>query len=282
MRTVLIFLMPLILSIPINAQMETIYIWPHKVPNENVSKHEPVQTTNTKGNVIRLTDVTNPAFKVFKPEPTLVNGLGVIVCPGGGYQILAMDLEGYEIAKWLNGLGITAFVLQYRVPNNEEGALMDLQRTIKTIRNKASIWQVNPNKLGVLGFSAGASLAARVSTNFYQQSYEKIDEIDDLSSRPSFSLLIYPAYLDRGENRKLTQELKIDNQTPPMFIFATADDPHANSSLVMATSLRDMNIPVELHLLPNGGHGYGLRKGNVAAETWPALAVNWLDNIIRN
>ncbi len=262
--------------------METIHLWPNKVPGETEAKHAAVQTEDISGNVTRLTDVTNPILEVFEPKASVNNGASVIICPGGGYQILAIDLEGYEIAKWLNGLGFTAFVLQYRVPQKQKGALMDVQRAIKFVRSNAIVYHINPEKIGVLGFSAGGSLSARASTNFNNDIYKKMDAIDKHSSRPNFTVLIYPAYLNKGENNSITPELTITNETPPMFIFATNDDSYSNkSSLVMSKALMDAEIPVELHILPSGGHGYGLRKGNIAAETWPVLAEKWLKDIIK-
>ncbi len=259
---------------------DTLYLWTGKVPGESLPKSNPVQTDNTSGNVTRLTDVTNPALVVFKPQTALSNNTAVIVCPGGGYNILAIDKEGYEIAEWLNNLGYTAFVLQYRVPQKQAEALYDIQRSIRLVRTNASIWGVE--KLGVLGFSAGGSLSARAATRFNEDTYPKSDQIDQASSRPDFGLLIYPAYLDNGENRTLTPELSISEDTPPLFIFGTADDTYGNSGLVMAGALRDHKIPVELHLLPEGGHGYGLRPGNIAAETWPDLAEKWLETVTKN
>ncbi|MBN2349768.1 MAG: alpha/beta hydrolase [Bacteroidales bacterium] len=253
-----------------------IYLWPNKVPGETEPKHDPVQTPDTSRNVIRLTDVTNPALIVFEPEESVDNGNGVIVCPGGGYNILAIDLEGYEVAQWLNILGYTAYVLHYRVPDKQKEALYDIQRAIRLVRSRAGT-----GKLGVMGFSAGGSLSARASTGFTRETYTKIDAVDSLSCRPDFALLIYPAYLDLGDNRSLTPELQVDKNTPPMFIFGTADDKYGNSTLVMAIALRDMSVPVELHLLPFGGHGYGLRSGNKAAETWPKLAEVWLKEITK-
>jgi len=250
---------------------DTLYLWPGEVPGEMGAKQDPVQTDNTSGQVTRITDITNPALIVFEPEEALKNGAAVIVCPGGGYNILAIDKEGYEVAEWLNTLGYTAFVLQYRVPNKQQEALYDLQRSIRMVRTKAA-WE----KLGIIGFSAGGSLGARAGTRFKEDTYDKIDEMDEASSRPDFAMLIYPAYLDRGDNRSLSPELSVDQDTPPMFIFGTADDPYGNSSLVMAGALRDHKVPVELHLLPEGGHGYGMRPGNIAAETWPSLAEGWL------
>jgi len=258
---------------------EPVYLWPAQVPGETESKHEPVQTPDKSRDVIRLTDVTNPAFLVFKPSKENNNGAGVIVCPGGGYEILAINLEGYEIADWLTKQGFTAFVLQYRVPKNQEGALMDAQRAIRVIRNDAVKYGLKPNQLGIMGFSAGGSLSARAATLSSKKTYSPVDKADSLSCRPDFALLIYPAYLDLGTNRALTPELIVDKKTPPMFLFATADDTYSNSALVMATALRDAKVPVELNLLANGGHGYGLRKGNIAGETWPKLAEIWLKNI---
>ena len=135
--------------------------------------------------------------------------------------------------------------------------------------------------MGVMGFSAGGSLSARAATMASNKTYQPIDKTDSLSCRPDFALLIYPAYLDLGNNRSLTPELIVNQQTtPPMFIFATADDTYGNSALVMTTALRDSKIPVELHFMPKGGHGYGLRPGNIAAETWPELAEKWLKRMI--
>jgi len=130
-----------------------------------------------------------------------------------------------------------------------------------------------------MGFSAGGSLSARASTRYADKTYEPVDATDQLSSKPDFALLIYPAYLDQGPNKSLTQELKLDSKSPPMFVFQTADDPWGNSSLVMAGALRDAKVPVELHLLATGGHGYGVRQGNPAAETWPELAAKWLEKL---
>lgn len=201
---------------------EIIHLWPDQVPGETEAKHTPVKTDNSSGNVTRITDITDPALVIFPASADNNNGAGVIVCPGGGYSILAIDKEGYEVAEWLNTLGFNAFVLQYRVPQKQEK--------------------------------------------------------DVLSCQPDFALLIYPASLDKGENRSLTSELEVNKNTPPMFIFGAADDQHSNSALVMTTSLRDKKVPVEFHLLSKGGHGYGLRSGNIAAETWPKLAGKWLKN----
>jgi acetyl esterase/lipase len=229
---------------------------------------------------MRYNEVTNPAIEVWLPDHPGKNIPAVVVCPGGGYRILAYDLEGTEIAAWLNKIGLAAFVLQYRIPDKKEGALQDIQRAIRVVKENAKKWNIDPEKTGVIGFSAGGSLSARVSTLFNKKTYSPVDESDSLSCRPSFTMLIYPGSLDKGPNRSLTPELKMSNDVPPMYIFQTADDEHANSSLVMAGALRDNKIPVELHLLSTGDHGYGLRPGNTAAETWPVLAEKWLTTIL--
>jgi len=271
--TIIILLIPEI-SFPQNKDM--IYLWPNQVPGELSEKKMPVIAPSRNDNVVRIAEITDPAFEVKLADPQKGNGAGVIVCPGGGYNMLAWDKEGTEIAEWLNSLGYSAFVLQYRVPNKREGALQDIKRALSIVRENSEKWKLDPEKIGVIGFSAGASLSARAGTLFDNRSYHFVNKTDSLSCRPSFVMLIYPAYLDQGEGKSLTPELKITKETPPFFIFQTADDPHGNSSLVMASALRNAKRPVELHLLPSGGHGYGLRKGIRAAETWPLLAEKWL------
>ncbi|MCC5931398.1 MAG: alpha/beta hydrolase [Cyclobacteriaceae bacterium] len=275
MRTAATTFISIFFYMSLNAQSpEKIELWPAKVPGEEKPKSEARFADNRDRNVTRIAEVTNPLLEVYRPAKP--NGAAVVICPGGGYNILAIDLEGYEVAEWLAGLGYTAFVLQYRVPQKQEGALQDAQRAIRLVRSQAGKYGIDPDKIGVLGFSAGGSLAARVSTRFNDNTYSAMDAADQLSARPAFSVLIYPAYLDQGENLTLTPELVISAETPPMYIFATADDKYANSSLVMTQALREHEIPVELHILPAGGHGYGLRKGSEAAEFWPERAEKWL------
>jgi acetyl esterase/lipase len=261
---------------------DIIYLWPGKVPGELKPKQEAVVDASQKDNIKRFSEVTNPAIEVFLPDQAVKNRPAVLVCPGGGYRILAYDLEGTEIAAWLNKLGYAAFVLQYRIPEKKEGALQDVQRAMRVIRMNASKWDINPEKIGVMGFSAGGSLSARASTLFNVKTYSPVDKADSLLCRPSFTMLIYPAYLDQGPNLTLTPELKMSKEVPPMYIFQTADDQYANSALVMAGALRDSKVPVELHLLPAGGHGYGLRPGKSSAETWPLLAEKWLKVILNS
>jgi acetyl esterase/lipase len=281
MRYLLSYIFIMISLCSFTRNNETVHLWPGKVPGEAKAKYPPMTADSRNDNVLRYSEITDPAIEVFLPDQTKRNGAAVIICPGGGYRILAWDKEGTEIAEWLNKLGFTAFVLQYRIPDKKEGALQDVMRAIRIVRNGALKWNIDPEKTGVIGFSAGGSLCARVSTNFGRKTYDPVDSADSLSCRPSFSMLIYPAYLDLGSNHSLTLELQLSKVVPPMFLFQTADDTFANSSIVMAAAMRDAKLPVELHLLPDGGHGYGLRPGIRAAETWPLLAEKWMNNILR-
>jgi acetyl esterase/lipase len=279
-KTIAIFLIMCSLT-SFSQKKEMINLWPGKVPGELKEKQPPVIDTSNKDKIVRFDEVTNPTLEVYLPDPRLRNGSSVIVCPGGGYQILAYDLEGTEIAAWLNKLGYTAFVLQYRIPNKREGALQDAQRAIRIVKGNSQKWNITPENIGIMGFSAGGSLSARTSTNFNKKTYVPVDKFDSLSCRPSFTMLIYPAYLDQGPNLTLTPELELSKDVPPIFIFQTADDPYGNSALVMAGALRNAKLPVELHLLSTGGHGYGLRPGKIAAETWPVLAEKWLKSVLK-
>jgi acetyl esterase/lipase len=281
MKQLGILFMMLGLNTAISAQQQTIHLWPGSVPGETAAKQAAQVTADGSNHVKRLTDVTDPVLEVFPAPAGNNNGAAVIICPGGGYNILAINLEGYEIAAWLNKLGYTAFVLQYRVPKKEAGALQDAQRALRIVRSRAATWGIQQEKIGLMGFSAGGSLTARAATLYNVNAYTPVDEADSLSARPTFGILVYPAYLDKGENRTLTPELKPDSQTPPIFLFATSDDPYGNSALVMAGALRDAKAPVELHFYAKGGHGYGLRTGNPAGEAWPALLEKWLKSTVK-
>lgn len=261
----------MLLAAPAWAQESERNIWPDKRPAEVVLKKGKMKQEMGDDDILRIQQMPVPTLQKF-PVVKSPKGKVVIVCPGGGYQILAVNHEGTEIAQWLNALGYTAYVLRYRVPDNREGALQDVQRAIRIARAE------NPGKqVGVMGFSAGASLTARAATRFQLPSYTATDETDTQSARPDFAALIYPAYMDEGEHHTLTPELTITEQTPPFFVFQTADDPYGNSALVISQALRNHKIPVQLHIYEKGGHGYGLRANLAeAASKWPKLMEEWL------
>ena len=261
----------MLLAAPAWAQESERNIWPDKRPAEVVLKKGKMKQTMGEDDILRIQQMPVPTLQKF-PVVKSPKGKVVIVCPGGGYQILAVNHEGTEIAQWLNALGYTAYVLRYRVPDNREGALQDVQRAIRIARAE------NPGKqVGVMGFSAGASLTARAATRFQSPSYTATDETDTQSAHPDFAALIYPAYMDEGEHHTLTPELTITEQTPPFFVFQTADDRYGNSALVISQALRNHKIPVQLHIYEKGGHGYGLRANLAeAASKWPKLMEEWL------
>ena len=261
----------MLLAAPAWAQESERNIWPDKRPAEVTLERGKMKQEMGDDDILRIQQMPVPTLQKF-PVVKSPKGKVVIVCPGGGYQILAVNHEGTEIAQWLNALGYTAYVLRYRVPDNREGALQDVQRAIRIARAE------NPGKqVGVMGFSAGASLTARAATRFQLPSYTATDETDTQSARPDFAALIYPAYMDEGEHHTLTPELTITEQTPPFFVFQTADDRYGNSALVISQALRNHKIPVQLHIYEKGGHGYGLRANLAeAASKWPKLMEEWL------
>lgn len=248
-------------------------IWPNGLPGGGEQKELVWQENNQDGN--RMTEVTDPTLEAFVPDTSRSNGKAVIVCPGGGYRMLAYQKEGQEIAQWLSNLGYNAYVLAYRVPNNRLGALQDVQRAIRIVRSKGA------TQVGVIGFSAGASLSCRAATRWSEPAYEANakDDIDTISCRPDFGILIYPAYLDEGENHTLTPELTVTKDTPPLFVFGTEDDTQYSSpsTVTILDAMQRAKAPIEVHYLTRGGHGYGMRYG--AGLIWPALAEQWMKGL---
>jgi acetyl esterase/lipase len=255
---------------------DSLYLW-KAVPGGSVVKQSAVYNYDSAKGIIRVTGVVSPLLKIYPVKNG--TGAGIIVCPGGGYKFLAFDLEGEEIAAWLNSLGIAAFVLQYRVPDNQNGALQDAQRAVRLVRANAAKWGLDKTKIGLMGFSAGGNLTARASTGYKENSYVAVDNSDSVSCRPDFSMYIYPGSLATKPERKLIPEIKVDKATPPAFFFIANDDQYS-LPLPFATALHDAGVPLEFHVVPKGGHGYGLRKGNPAAEVWPALAETWLKQTV--
>lgn len=258
---------------------DTLYLWPGEVPNEAGIKSRPVQTPDTSRNVIRITNITNPSLTVFTPPDSINNQSAIIVAPGGGYQYLAINIEGYEIAEWLNTLGFTAFVLEYRTPGNRLGALNDIQRAMRMVRSSSEKYKINVDKVGVMGFSAGGNLALLAATNYKEASYPHTDVIDTKSCRPDFAVLLYPAYR-KNENETQIPQIKFHKEMPPLFLFGTLDDFLAEGFYDLREVLLTLKAPFDMHLSKSGGHGYGLRKGNPAAEKWPGLAEEWLQKIL--
>jgi acetyl esterase/lipase len=258
-----------------HAQTDSVYLWSNAVPNQVKPKGQPVITTINDGTT-RVTEVTNPFFAVFEPKKEIKNNKAVIVCPGGGYVRLAVIKEGYSTANWLAGLGYTVFVLHYRVPNAREGAVQDIQRAIRLVRYNANKYGIDPNKIGAMGFSAGAHVAAKLGMSDSTITYPAQDAADAISGKPNALIIMYPGYLDGGPNKSLSPDLNASAKTPDTFIFQAMDDGIVQSSFALAAALRDVKANVELHIVPQGGHGYGMTPGNKAAEAWPRLLAPWL------
>ena len=266
-----------------------IELWPKGAPGETSEIGEERDTTKASDGLIagqpliRLGNVSKPAITLYRPPSARDTGTAVMVCPGGGYQILAMDLEGTEVCEWLNSIGVTGVLLKYRVPKRaglekHTAALQDAQRALGMVRQRSKELGINPRQIGVLGFSAGGHLAAALSNNYDQRTYPALDDADTASCRPDFTVLIYPAYLTlKEENDKIAPELKITPNTPPAFLAMAQDDPiRVETALFYALALKNVQVPAELHVYPSGGHGYGLRPSTNLVTTWPKRAEDWL------
>jgi acetyl esterase/lipase len=268
---------------------QPIPLWPGVAPGDTGDIGEEKDTTKPgqdpkESYITRLGNVTKPTITVFRPAADRDTGAAVVVCPGGAYQILAMDLEGTEVCQWLNSIGVTGVLLKYRVParkglEKHAAALQDAQRAVGLVRRHAGEWKIDPKRIGVLGFSAGGHLAAAVSNNYEQRTYPAVDDADKESCRPDFTVLVYPAYLTaKDDSTKLAPELKVTAQTPPAFIVMTEDDPvHVENVYAYALALKNSKVKAEVHTYPTGGHGYGLRpSANPVSTAWPRLAAEWL------
>jgi len=269
--------------------LKVISLWPGKAPGEKVGLGEEKDTTKNSDDLvggrrlIRLGNVSQPSITVYSPPADKDTKAAVMVCPGGGYHILAMDLEGTEVCEWLNSIGVTGILLKYRVPKREgqekhAAALQDAQRAMGLARMNAKALGIDPQRVGVLGFSAGGHLAAALSCNYQERTYPKLDDADAQSCRPDFTLLIYPAYLTVAEEGdKISPELTITSNTPPAFIVMAQNDPvRVENVLFYSTALQKAKVPFELHVYPVGGHGYGLRPSKDQITTWPQRAAAWM------
>lgn len=252
-------------------------LWPKEYLGEKGQSKGELEPS--KGdNIARLTNVSIPSMTVYKANSGEVPAPAVMVCPGGGYHILAMDLEGTEIANWLNSQGITAIVLKYRVPDNREGAFEDAQRAMSIIRSRSQEFNIDPDRIGVIGFSAGGNLSARLCTNYAKKSYKPVDQIDMVNCRPDFAMLVYPHLL--GKDGQLQKALNVTSQTPRTILIHAQDDwVKPESSIYYFLALKNAKVPAELHIFPSGGHGYGLRPTEHAVSGWPEICNTWLRKI---
>lgn len=268
-------------------------IWPDgKMPGSFPANAE---TVNEK---VHITNVSTPTLEFYFADTAEARGL-VVVCPGGSYRMLAYSHEGVKIAQALQKNGINAAVLKYRVPEQFESALMDSQRAVRLVRSNAKKWNIDADKIAIMGFSAGGNLAARTSTCFEQKSYEAVDSADEASARPNLGILIYPAWVDaytfgkwsRGDKKNFHKDIPSDyssqyeiagiapvgKNTPPCFIAQSQDDvKYINSAIAYYLALKNAGIDGEIHLYPKGGHGFGLNTLNLTSDGWFNSLVAWL------
>ncbi len=261
-------------------------LWPDGAPGEkgDIGEEKTLpDRADAKKKVIRLTNVTDPTITLYRAPSDKSNGCGVIVCPGGGYNILAWDLEGTEICEWFNSFGVTAVLLKYRVPRRDkelphELPLQDAQRAMRLTRQNARDWGIDAERLGILGFSAGGHLTVMTGTHWDTSSYEPVDDADKLSCRPDFMIPIYAAYLgDKKDELKLSSLVKVTSETPPTFLAVTLDDKMRGvHAALLLVELKKAGVPCELHVYSKGGHGYGLRPSDNPVSGWPKRCEEWM------
>jgi acetyl esterase/lipase len=265
-------------------EAQIVDVWPGKAPGDaGPIAEEKVVKKNGDGKIVSVTNVSRPTLSIFRPDKEKDTGVAIVVCPGGGYNNLAWDHEGEQVATWLNSLGVTAAVLKYRVPRRPETtkdmpppqALMDAQRALSLVRSKAMEWGVNPKRVGMLGFSAGGHLTGWAATNYDKRAYEPLDTIDTVSCRPDFAVLIYPGGVVAKGTLELKPEIRITKETPPMF-FVHASNDSVENSVAMYLAARRAGVSTELHLYATGGHGFGMRPGPHPSATWSQRCTDWL------
>ena len=278
-----------------------ILLWPAAPPDA-----KPVPKPETEGQTKSLVAgkpwtwvayVARPTMTVYSPRGKNT-GAAVVVLPGGGFEVLAIDLEGTEVCDWLTSRGITCVLLKYRVPSEpydwhcdcrpdglatSTRSLEDVQRTIGLVRLRAGQWHIDPHRIGVLGFSAGGYLAAEISTKFRQRLYAPVDDADKQSTRPDFAVLVYPGHLAPGktDGNTLNPNVPVTRDTPPAFLVQAEDDnvDGVNQSLTYYAALKKAGVPVEMHLFAQGGHAFGLRRTAFPITAWPRLVETWLRTI---
>jgi acetyl esterase/lipase len=272
-----------------------IEIWPGKVPDEsgNIGTERFVMSPRLDRKQVEvneptqmITDVTKPTITIYRASKDKNTGAAVVICPGGGYWNLYWQLEGEEVAAWLNSLGVTGVILKYRVPRRPDEPkgeparrpLEDAQRAVSLVRSKAIEWGIQPQQIGIIGFSAGGHLAIATATSFENRAYEPIDDIDKTSCRPDFAILAYPGYLKAKDKEELAPGLRIPAGTPPVFL-AHGDEDIISSpahSALMYLALKRAGIPAELHIYAGTAHDFGVRISDRPCSAWTESCANWL------
>jgi len=270
-------------------------IWPGKAPEESsdigpersrmspqLDRKQVEVTEPTK----LLTDVSKPSITIYRPAKENETGTAMLICPGGGYWNLYWQLEGEEVAAWLNSIGVTGIILKYRVPRRPDEPrgeparrpLQDAQRAVSLVRSKAQEWNIDPQRIGMVGFSAGGHLAIATATNFEKRTYEPIDDVDKVSCRPDFAIPVYSGYLKAKDKDELAAGLSVPSGTPPVFLVHGGEDivSPPEGSVVMYLALKRAGVPAELHIYAGAAHDFGVRKSDHPYATWTDSCAKWL------
>ena len=270
-------------------------LWPGSVPDEvrdlgaersvmspQLDRKQVEVTESTK----MVTNVSKPSVTVCRPATEKNTGTAMLICPGGGYWNLYWQLEGEEVATWLNSLGVTGIILKYRVPRHPDEPkgeparrpLQDAQRAVSLVRSQAREWGIHPQRIGMVGFSAGGHLAIATATSFEKRTYEPIDQVDRISCRPDFAILAYPGYLKAKDKDELAPGLRIPTDTPPIFLAHGGDDliSPPQHSVLMYLALKQAGVPAELHVYATAAHDFGVRASDHPCSTWTDACAHWL------
>jgi acetyl esterase/lipase len=270
-------------------------LWPGKVPGDVGIKG--VETSRIHqsplvGPTKLITNVTKPTVTIYSPPKEKNTGTAMVICPGGGYWDLYWELEGEEVAAWLNSVGMTGVILKYRCPrrpgevNTEpaRGPQLDAQRAVSLVRSRAAEWGIDPKRIGIVGFSAGGHLAIATATGFAKRKYEPTDSVDQVSCRPDFAVMCYSGYLKAKDKNELAPGIHIPPDTPPVFLAHASDDKISyggslsENSAIMYLALKSAGVPAELHIYATGDHDFGVRQNEKLPSSWPQLCVRWLQN----
>lgn len=273
-------------------------LWPGKVPDETgtigpetvrmsprLDRKQVEVTEPTR----LVTNVAKPTLTIYRPAKDKDTGTAVLICPGGGYWDLYWQLEGEEVAAWLNSLGVTGIILKYRVPRRPDEPkgeparrpLQDAQRAVRLVRSRAREWGIDPKRIGMVGFSAGGHLAAATATSFRERTYEPADDIDKISCRPDFAIVVYPGYLKAKDKEELAPGLHVPADTPPIFLAHGGDDliSSPEHSVVLYLALKRAGVPAELHVYATAAHDFGVRPSDQPCSTWTQSCATWMRHL---
>jgi len=283
-------------AVAADAQQQVVELWPGAVPDERpgvigpekvvMSPKLDIKQVEVTESTRMISNVTRPTITIYRPPKDKETGTAMLICPGGGYWNLYWELEGEEVAAWLNSIGVTGVILKYRVPRRPDEPereparrpLQDAQRAVSLVRSKAAEWNIDSQRIGIIGFSAGGHLAIATATKFEKRSYEPQDEVDKISCRPDFAVMAYSGYLKAKDKDELAPGLSIPKATPPVFLVHGGEDliSPPEHSVLMYLALKRASIPAELHVYAKTAHDFGIRQADRPYAAWTDACIKWL------